>query len=60
VSLSIIFSKIVYYVIKYFLVSASLISTNIISTPLYFQIAVLLLISSYALVMIPRRSGDTD
>jgi len=59
-SLSIIVSKIVYYVIKYFLVSISLISTDIISTPLYFQIAVLLLISSYALVIIPRRSGDTD
>ena len=58
-SLSIIFSKIVYYVIKYFLVSASLISTNIISTPLYFQITVLLFISLYAFVMIPRRPGDT-
>jgi len=59
-SLSIIFSKIVYYVIKYFLVSVSLISTNIISTPLYIQIAVLLFISLYAFVMIPRRPGDTD
>ena len=59
-SLSIIVSKIVYYVIKYFLISISLISTDIISTPLYFQIAVLLFISLYAFVMIPRRSGDTD
>jgi len=58
-SLSIIFSKIVYYVIKYFLVSASLLSTGIISTPLYFQVGVLLIISLYAFIMLPRRSGDT-
>jgi hypothetical protein len=57
-SLSIIVSKIVYYVIKYFLVSATLISSNIISTPLYFQFAVLLLISLYAFFMIPGRSTD--
>ena len=57
-SLSIIFSKIVYYVIKYFLVSASLISTNIISTPVYFQIAVLLFISFYAFIMTPGRFSD--
>ena len=53
-ALSIIVSKIVYYVVKYFLVSISLITTDIISTPFYFQIAVLLIISSYAFVLIPR------
>ena len=53
-ALSIIVSKVVYYTVKYFLVSIALITTDIISTPFYFQIAVLLIISSYAFVLIPR------
>jgi len=53
-ALSIIVSKVVYYGVKYFLVSIALLSTSIISTPLHFQIIVLLLISSYAFIMMPR------
>jgi len=53
-SLSIIASKMVYYAIKYLLISFALISTDLISTPLHFQIAVLLIISAYAFIIIPR------
>ena len=53
-SLSIIASKMVYYAIKYLLISFALISTDLISTPLHFQIAVLLIISAYAFIVIPR------
>jgi hypothetical protein len=53
-ALSIIASKVVYYAVKYLLISFALISTDIISTPLYFQIAVVLLISAYAFFMIPQ------
>lgn len=53
-SLSIIASKMVYYLTKYLLMSFALISTDLISTPLYFQIAVLLIISAYAFIVIPR------
>jgi hypothetical protein len=53
-ALSILVSKVIYYGVKYFLVSIALLSTSIISTPLHFQIAVLLFISAYAFIMIPR------
>ena len=53
-TISIIASKMVYYAIKYLLMSFALISTDLISTPLQFQIAVLLIISAYAFIVIPR------
>ena len=53
-TLSIIASKMVYYGIKYLLLSFALISTDLISTPLHFQIAVLLIISAYVFIVIPR------
>ena len=47
VMLSIIGSKIIYYLLKYVLISTALLSTGLISTPLYFQIALTLLLTFY-------------
>ena len=47
ITLSIVASKIVYYLLKYVLISTALLGTGLISTPIYFQIAVILLLTFY-------------
>ena len=54
---SIVLSKGLYYSIKFSLVSTALISSDLITTPLYLQIITILLISIYALVMIPYKKN---
>lgn len=49
VMLSIIGSKIIYYILKYILISTAVLGTGLISTPLYFQIALTLLLTFYVL-----------
>ena len=58
-AISIFISKAVYYLLKYLLISFSLISADFISTPLYYQLIVVFIISSYAFFMIPQ-SKSTD
>ena len=53
-ALSIVVSKLIYYVVKFVLISAALLSTSLISTPIYFQIAVVVIISVYAFFMMKR------
>lgn len=51
---SIIISKAVYYLLKYILLSSTLLSANFISTPLFYQLIVIFIISSYAFIMLPQ------
>jgi hypothetical protein len=57
-ALSIGLAKGIYYAAKYVLVSTSLISASVITTPLYYQVAVILLISIYAFIMTKKVSEN--
>jgi hypothetical protein len=60
-ALSIVLAKGLYYAVKYFLISMSLISSGIIATPLLYQIIVILIISAYVFIIIPKnKSQITD
>lgn len=51
---SIVIAKSVYYAVKYLLVSMSLISSGVFATPIHYQLTVILIISVYAFIMIPK------
>jgi len=53
--LSIVVSKIFYYVIKFLLVTSALISGDLIATPIYIQIIMLFVFSSYIYLMNSRK-----
>lgn len=57
---SIVLSKIIYYAAKYFLINASLINDSLISTPIYFQLAVIILLSIYLLIVNKRSNLTKD
>jgi hypothetical protein len=49
--LSIVVSKVFYYLVKFLLVTSALISGDLISTPMYIQIIMLFILSSYIYLM---------
>ena len=57
---SIVLSKIFYYAAKYFLINAGLINDSLISTPIYFQLAVIILLSIYLLIVNKRSNLTKD
>ena len=57
---SIVLSKIFYYAAKYFLINAGLINDSLISTPIYFQLAVIILLSVYLLIVNKRSNLIKD
>lgn len=57
---SIVLSKIIYYAAKYFLINAGLINDSLISTPIYFQLAVIILLSIYLLIVNKRSNLTKD
>lgn len=50
ISVSIIASKIFYYIAKYSLINLGMINDSLFSTPFYYQIIILILLSSYLMI----------
>ncbi len=48
---SMVLSKVSYYAAKYFLINLGMINDSLISTPVYFQFAVIILLSIYLLIV---------
>jgi hypothetical protein len=49
--LSIIFSKLLYYILKFALIQFSFINSDLISTPIYIQIVMMIVFSSYVFIL---------
>lgn len=56
--ISIALSKLIYYLMKFTLINFALIESGLISTPLYLQLAVAIVLSSYIFFMNKRQAAD--
>jgi hypothetical protein len=56
-AISIILSKIAYYLAKYLLIQFSMIEGGLISTPLYIQLIIIVVLSSYSYLVFKLKAG---